>query len=477
MMRLLKDIRDNFQRQKDRDIFVIGSAVTKTVGGEAQNREAELVVVVFRTIVLLLALLAPRLVGIPEHYESQEAWLAALAGMYNIMSAMSCARPDRYGLRRWLIVAMDMALITLWIHVSGQWNLFAFYYLVIVVAAMWFRVAGGVLSAIFANFFFLFLWLRMAANPALVHPPGFSNFMALHMLLLLLVGCLVGYIAEIQERERQARLESQELVDNYQREIELSSQLQPLLADAINHDGKNLEIGSATVTARPFGGGDYMDYLTLPDGRVALCIADVSGKSVRAQARLPLFKYALRVLAPLCPEAGEMMRRLNEILYPDLQPELYITACYIIIDVDKNEINWCNAGHVPPLLCAENQLTQLSACGPALGMFADNTYQSCSSSWLEGNFLLLYTDGLTDAIRTSDEDEEKLQTVVQELVSEPTLTTQEVVDVLMGEAQATLKKEAASRRKRPQEAVVTDKSGPHRDDITLLLAKRPFSNV
>jgi len=467
-MRHLTNIAKNFRQQRNRDIFIIGSAVTKPAGGEAQNREAELVVVVFRTIVLLLALLAPGLVGISGQYNSQEAWLAALAGMYNILSAMSCARPDRYGLRRWLIVAMDMMLVTLWIHVSGQWNLFAFYYLIVVIAAMWFRVAGGVLAAVFANFFFLFLWLRMAASPWMVRPPYFTNYMALHMLLLLLVGCLVGYISEIQERERQARLESQELIDNYQREIELSSQLQPLLADKINIDRKNLEIGSGTATARPFGGGDYMDCITLPDGRIALCMADVSGKSVRAQARLPLFKYALRVLAPLHQDAGELMVHLNTILFPDLQPELYITACYVIIDTENHLLNWCNAGHVPPLLWSENKTTELRASGPALGMFAESTYKTNIASWQPADFLLLYTDGLTDAIKTSENEEEKLQLMWQELIAEPTLTAQEVVDVLLGEAQMTLAKDASSGKK------TTDGNGPHRDDITLLLAKRPL---
>lgn len=466
-MRLLSNIVNNFREQRNRDIFVIGSAVTKPAGGEAQNREAELVVVIFRTIVLLLALLAPGLVGISGQYNTQEAWLAALAGMYNIMSAMACARPDRYGLRRWLIVAMDMMLITLWIHVSGQWNLFAFYYLVVVVAAMWFRVAGGVLAAIFCDFFFLFLWLRTAGNPAMIHPPSFTNFMALHLLLLLLIGCLVGYIAEIQEREQLARMESQELIDNYQREIELSSQLQPLLADKINVDRSALEIGSATVTARPFGGGDYMDCITLPDGRISLCIADVSGKSVRAQARLPLFKYALRALAPLHSDAGEFMAHLNAILLPDLQPELYITACYVILDIEKNLLHWCNAGHVPALLDAENNITELSASGPALGMFAESTYQSNTTAWQPHDWLLLYTDGLTDAIKTSENDEGKLPLLWKELITEPTLTVQEVVDVLLGEAQETLKKYASSGK------TLTKENGPHRDDITLLLVKRP----
>jgi serine phosphatase RsbU (regulator of sigma subunit) len=161
------------------------------------------------------------------------------------------------------------------------------------------------------------------------------------------------------------------------------------------------------------------------------------------------------------------MEHLNTMLSPDLQPELYITACYAIIDTENNQLNWCNAGHVPPLLCAENQVTELPASGPALGMFAESTYKTNTASWQPSDFLLLYTDGLTDAIKTSEKDEEKLQMVWKELIDEPTLTAQEVVDVLLGEALATLKKDAASRKS------IADKNGPHRDDITLLLAKRP----
>lgn len=459
----------NWKKLKNRQSFSPARGAS-----EVQSREAELVVVIFRTIILLLALLAPRAVGLPERLNTQEMWLAALAGTYNLMSAMACVQPDRYRLRRWLIVAMDMMLITLWIHLSGQWGLFAFYYLVVVVAAMWFRVTGGALAAIFANFFFLFLWLRMVGNPLMARPPAFSNAMALNMLILLLVGCLVGYISEIQEREREARLESQQLVDNYQREIELSAQLQPLLSGRIALDDKAFDLGSATLTARPFGGGDYVDCLHLPQGRIAFCIADVSGKSVRAQARLPLFKYALRVLAPLHEDAGELMQHLNAILSPDLQPELYITACYVIVDVEHGTLSWCNAGHVPALLYSPgaDAPLPLPASGPALGMFDDSAYAEKVTSWSVGSCLLLHTDGLPDALDARPPDE-GVEAMFLELATEPTITAQEVADVLLGEARMTLEKVAAAKSSWWPGRNIKADPAIHRDDITVLLVKRP----
>jgi serine phosphatase RsbU (regulator of sigma subunit) len=122
---------------------------------------------------------------------------------------------------------------------------------------------------------------------------------------------------------------------------------------------------------------------------------------------------------------------------------------------------------VPPLLRAENHIMELPASGPALGMFAESTYITNTVSWQPADFLLLYTDGLTDAIKTSENDEDKLQMMWKELIEEPTLTAQEVVDVLLGEARAALAKSASSGK------TGTSNNGPHRDDITLLLAKRP----
>ncbi len=477
----------------------------------APTPDVELIVAGFRTLVLLVALFVPRLFNRSAPYSIELISLAAIAGIYNLVVVFAYLSPGPFGLRRPLIVALDILLITLWIRVSGQWELFPLYYIVVVVAAMWGRVFGGVLTASFCNFFFLLLWARAAGDPRT--PMLFSTAFALNVASLWLVGCLVGYIAEAQERERVRRLEGQLLVANYQREIDIATQLQPLLmptqwiaggAADTPHDTASqtpdtepgtvravgatasgaaasgapsasaladvrplpampdptLQLGAAMKPARAFGGGDYFDVIPLGGGRTALCIADVSGKSVRAQARLPLLKYALRALAPLYPEPDALVKRLNETLAPDLQSELFIGLCYIVLDPRHHRLTWCNAGHIAPLLLPHRApssdkasssnpssgkgayhpaVMALETDGPALGPFPEISYTEQSLPWRPGDHLLLFTDGLSDALSQggNEDGEERLRHIALAMDEtswhEPHAVAQRLID-LAGEA-------------------------------------------
>jgi serine phosphatase RsbU (regulator of sigma subunit) len=303
-------------------------------------------------------------------------------------------------------------------QLGENYQLFSFYYIVVIMGGLWFRVTGGAITAAFCNFFFLFFLVRAANDADLAIPTATIGRIALDTGLLFLVGCLVGYMSEAQEIERQRRLEDQLLIANYQREIDLSTQLQPLLFSTESGEtpansrrlDPHLEVGVAMQAARTLGGGDYFDILPLPGGKTALFIADVSGKSVRAQARLPLLKYALRALAPLYPEPATLMQRLNENLAPDLQRELFIALCCVILDPQHKTLAWCNAGHIAPLLVpqappeaadeenADPPILPLETDGPALGMFPDTMYESRTLPWLPGDQLLMFTDGLVDAL-------------------------------------------------------------------------------
>jgi serine phosphatase RsbU (regulator of sigma subunit) len=273
---------------------------------------------------------------------------------------------------------------------------------------------------------------------------------ALEMALLMLVGCVAGYIAKAQEGERRRRLANQLLLAQYQREIDISAQMQPLLVApawngeagatapaALSAPALPLEIGAVMQPARPGYGGDYFDFIPLQEGRVALCIADVSGKSVRAQARLPLLKYALRALAPLYPQPDDLMAQLNQTLLPDLLPDFYIALCYVVLDFKNETLAWCNAGHMAPLLLAQETtspaakkrepVAPLAAPGPPLGVFEEAKYTSHSLPWRPGDQLLLYTDGLSDALatgtradgRAADDGEERLHRLALEIASHP----------------------------------------------------------
>ena len=546
---------------------------------EPQPPDAELIVAVFRTVVILAALLVPRFAALASgnmprdtNIDAPLLWLASFAGAYNFAIIFAYVRQGRRALRRPFIIAMDATLITLWIQLSFDWGLFPLYYVVVIVAAVWYRTAGGIFTAFCCNFFFLLILGRAAtysrqdslqlapvAPPSidvgeafhtLVKSPFFGTGFALDVAMLFMVGALVGTLAQAQERERVRRLEEQLLLASYQREIDLASQLQPLLMpqwnmafdaesatsstrsapaptqwategqidapERISMSGStrsgssrrtrdeeaspqnarlqnsDLRLGAAMQPAREFGGGDYFDLLPLPGGRSALCIADVSGKSVRAQARLPLLKYALRALAPLYNEADTLVQRLNETLSPDLQGEIYIGLCIIVLDPRANKLSWCNAGHIAPILLpirpydergrAVPDMLRLETSGPALGLFADADYKASSALWRPGDRLLLFTDGLSDALsyNGAEDGEEQVRFNAGELDHErwrePQVVAQHFLHLALEamENTETLWSKLSPLR-RGDDPVVRAPSR-HRDDMTIVAARRLLPN-
>ena len=493
-------------------------------------------VAVFRTIVLVTALFVPRLLNGLVPIATPLIWLAATAGAYNLVVVGAYFWRGRLSLRRPFIIAMDLMLITLWIRLTSAWGLFPLYYVVVVVAAMWYRIWGGVLTAFCCNFLYVMMLMRSiiaygqdispnGTSPSLhdtfylmANLPFLGTGFALNVALLFLIGSLVGSLALAQERERTRRLEEQLLLANYQREIDLATQMQPLLvahewftpdeiqgetpdetreptstnaseaaslpvsnallsdvllseealslSNALSSTRSPLQapellprtrttiasqarvrLGATMQTARDFGGGDYFDFIPLENGRSALCIADVSGKSVRAQARLPLLKYALRALAPLYSEPETLITRLNQTLAPDLQNDLFIGLCYIVLDPRANRLQWCNAGHIAPLLLPSHaldeknraipELTALETLGPALGLFPETQYESKSASWRPGDRLLMFTDGLSDALsyRGREDGEEQIRHIALAMEASFWLEPQSVAQTFLALAQ------------------------------------------
>lgn len=449
-------------------------------------RDAELVLIVFRTLLLMVLALAPRVLDVQEAVDPRAIGMMVVAGVYNIVMAMACLAPGRFGVRRSLVLAMDTTLITAWIAFSGRWELIPFYYVVVVVAAMWGRVFGGVMAAAVCNFLFLFLWARVAGNTDAARPPAFTTAMAINSVLLFVVGTLAGFISEAQEREREQRLERELLIANYQSEIDLSGELQPLLVNRVSGGNSDFDIGAALQSARTVGGGDYLDAIALPDGRTLLCIGDVAGKSVRAQARVPLLKYSLRALAPLHPDPAELMERLQTTLAPDLAPELYIALCLVVIDDQTHVLQWCNAGHIAPILARfpdaksiideakprlNGEITRLETTCPALGLFPEIAPVERSVKWNRGDALLLFTDGLSDALSfggqaDGEEQVEKLAARLGNTSSTAGEAAQELVDL----AGAALDdKPFVARHFTLGEEV--EKGTSRRDDVAVLVVK------
>jgi len=151
-------------------------------------------------------------------------------------------------------------------------------------------------------------------------------------------------------------------------------------------------------------GGDWYDYINLKDGRVGIVLADVSGKGIGAALLMSAARSVLRLIAQTNDPPGEVLRQVNNILLNDFQTTQFITLIYAILDPVKRTLNFANAGHLYPLYVssAESKFLKTSA-GIPLGI-AESQFTDCHIEFSKGSRLILYTDGLTEAMNETSEE-------------------------------------------------------------------------
>ena len=146
-------------------------------------------------------------------------------------------------------------------------------------------------------------------------------------------------------------------------------------------------------------GGDYYDAFALPDGRVALVIADVSGKGLSAAVQTATVKYSLRAYATEAGAPGLVVTRLNRMLCSELAGlgDHFVTLFYAVFEPATGKLSWASAGHESVLIKrGSGGSSVLEATGPILGL-AEHAYAQETAMLAPGDSLVLYTDGLTEA--------------------------------------------------------------------------------
>jgi sigma-B regulation protein RsbU (phosphoserine phosphatase) len=150
-------------------------------------------------------------------------------------------------------------------------------------------------------------------------------------------------------------------------------------------------------------GGDFYDFLGLPDGRIGVAIADVVGKGIPASLLMASVRSALRVWAYSEHTIEEAVAGVNRQLCRDTLMQEFVTLFYGVFSADGGTLTYCNAGHDPPLLARGGRITQLDAGGMLVGTVPEATYQSAVVTLEPGDAVLLYTDGAVDAMNFIDE--------------------------------------------------------------------------
>lgn len=163
--------------------------------------------------------------------------------------------------------------------------------------------------------------------------------------------------------------------------------------------------GAARMIPATTMGGDFYDFIELPDGRIGLVIADVSGHGVPAAFFMAVARTNLRELAVRHTDAGECLAQTNEALCAQNPLALFVTVFYCILDPKTGLLHYANGGHNPPYVRrAAGPVESLSGAGGlVLGAMPGVSYPTHTLQLLQGDRLVLFTDGITEACNPTEE--------------------------------------------------------------------------
>ncbi len=143
-------------------------------------------------------------------------------------------------------------------------------------------------------------------------------------------------------------------------------------------------------------GGDYYDFITLPDGRMWLVIADVAGKGYPAALTVANLQAMLHVLAAENVPFEKAVDYINKALCQTLAGGRFVTLFMAKLQPQSHSLLWLNAGHVPPMLLTKLGVQRLHASTPPLGLLPEIGIEPQRIELQPGDLLLAYTDGVTE---------------------------------------------------------------------------------
>ena len=190
-------------------------------------------------------------------------------------------------------------------------------------------------------------------------------------------------------------------------------------------------------------GGDFYDYFMLDDRRVAIAIGDVCGKGIPAALFMAVAITALRNAAQSEPDVASALARVNEHLCRDNDANMFATLFYGVLDLRSGVLEYGNCGHNAPYVLSGGKRRPLPATGIPVGLMADMPPRSALMVLNPGDSLVLYTDGVTEAMNPGNEEfgRERLETLLDGAGALPAVDLlkriyAEVDDFAAGEDQA-----------------------------------------
>jgi len=186
--------------------------------------------------------------------------------------------------------------------------------------------------------------------------------------------------------------------ERLERDLSVAREIQEQLLPHTMPILPGFEISGVSLPSQQVG-GDYFDFLDMPEGRLGVAIADVSGKGIPAALLMANLQAMLHGQAEGEADPAPVVARINNVLVRSTDPRMFATFFYGILDRKKATFAAVNAGHNPPLVlrAADGRLDRIEPSGLILGFLPDQIYHTAEVRLDPGDVVLLYTDGITEA--------------------------------------------------------------------------------
>jgi len=316
------------------------------------------------------------------------------------------------GKRSWLrnpllSLVADIALVTTVTYFSDgiQSPFYPLYYLTVITAAVDFGLGGALMCATVVGALSIYIDF---VSPT-VHtrgqfmPEDIARTVPFLFLIALITGALRSRIRTLDEaaaafRANQAASE---------REMEVAARVQRAQLPIETPTVKGIRIATTYKPAKEVG-GDLYDFYPVGDDCVGIIVADVSGKGVPAALLLSSCKYAVR--ESYAEDLSRMISAVNQHILSVTADETFVTMLYGVLDVPTRTFRYINAGHMPPMIVKQpGKVISTEHSDPPLGIISGCNYVEQSIQMEPGDALVLYTDGVTDAMVAGDGGIEALQ--------------------------------------------------------------------
>ena len=265
-----------------------------------------------------------------------------------------------------------------------------------------------------------------------------------------LLSIIAAQSASVIENARLLQQEQEllKLEEEYRMAKEIQLNILPKTIPVIN----GYDIFAINISAKEVG-GDYYDFIKLPENKIAFCLGDITGKGLPAAMLMANLQATLRGQTLTQKNICENIKNSNVLLLNSTAENRFATLFYAELDYTNHKLLYCNAGHDAPISNLSNQILRLDKGGLLLGCFEFAEYENGSKSFEPGEILLIFSDGVTEAMNEYEEEfgEERLINVLKSNVNS---TSKELIDKIVYEVKVHSNKVEQS------------------DDITLMVVKR-----